>query len=102
MDKEDARSLSAVTQEEKRKQAIRLRKRSYTYKVIGEIVGAHERTVIRWVRSYEAYGVNGLKAKKQDRPLGAGRFLTPGRAKGDATEWYLLKGIVSYNQMVTE
>jgi len=40
--KNDARSLSAVAQEEKRKQAIRLWKtKRYTHKAIGEQVGVH-------------------------------------------------------------
>jgi len=72
MKREDARSLSAAAQEEKRKQAVRMRKQGYTYKAIGESVGAHERTVIGWVSLYQAEGAKALKAKKQGRPMGYG------------------------------
>lgn len=81
MKKEDARSLPAAAQEEKRKQAVRMRKRGHTYKAIGESVGVHERTVIRWIRTYETRGTAALKAKQQGRPMGVGRSLTPDQEK---------------------
>ncbi|QYZ64746.1 MAG: endonuclease DDE, partial [Gammaproteobacteria bacterium (ex Lamellibrachia satsuma)] len=81
MNKEDARSLPALAQEEKRKQAVRMRKQGQTYKAIGESVRVHERTVIRWIRTYETQGDKALKAKKQGRPMGAGRCLTPEQEK---------------------
>lgn len=76
MEKEDARSLSAAAKEEKRKQAVRLRQRGQTYADIAEVVGVHERTVIRWIRTYEHAGAKGLKAKALGRPLGTGRSLS--------------------------
>lgn len=82
MKKEDARSLPATAQEEKRKQAVRMRKQGHTYKAIGESVGVHERTVIRWIRTYENSGIKAIKAKKQGRPMGAGRILTTDQEKG--------------------
>ncbi len=81
MNKEDARSLPALAQEEKRKQAVRMRKKGQTYKAIGESVGVHERTVIRWIRTFETQGSRALKAKKLGRPMGAGRSLTPKQEK---------------------
>jgi len=77
MKKEDARSLPAAAKEEKRKQAVRLRKRGETYAAIAESVGVHERTVIRWLRLYEDSGEKALKAKILGRPTGAGRSLSP-------------------------
>ncbi len=77
MKKEDARSLPAAAKEEKRKQAVRLRKRGETYAAIAESVGVHERTVIRWIRLYEDSGEKALKAKILGRPMGAGRSLSP-------------------------
>lgn len=68
MKREDARSLPAAAKEEKRKQAVRLRKRGQTYAEIAESVGVHERTVIRWIRTYEQEGTKGLKAKELGRP----------------------------------
>jgi len=81
MEKEDARSLPAAAQEEKRKQAVRMRKRGETYAAIGETVGVHERTVIRWIRTWEKEGVAGLKSRKRGRPTGVGRMLTPEQEK---------------------
>ena len=76
MKKEDARSLPAAAKEEKRKQAVRLRQRGRTYADIAESVGVHERTVIRWIRTYEQEGTKGLQAKALGRPTGAGRSLS--------------------------
>ena len=81
MKKEDARSLPAAAQEEKRKQAVRLRKRGETYAAIAEVVGVHERTVIRWIRTWEKEGTAALKSRKRGRPSGAGRLLTPEQEK---------------------
>jgi len=79
--REDARSLPAVVQEEKRKQAIRMWKtRRYTHKEIGEQVGVHYLTVGRWVRTYQAEGIKALKAaEQQGRPVGSGRLLSSGQ-----------------------
>jgi len=76
--REDARSLPAVVQEEKRKQAIRMWKtKRYTHKDIAEQVGVHYLTVGRWVRSYKAEGIKALRASElQGRPVGSGRLLS--------------------------
>jgi len=81
MKKEDARSLPAAAQEEKRKQAVRMRKRGDTFKAIAESVGVHERTVIRWIRVYESGGAKALNAKTKGRPTGVGRSLSPEQEK---------------------
>lgn len=81
MKREDARSLPAAAKEEKRKQAVRLRQRGQTYAAIAEVVGVHERTVIRWIRTYEESGAKGLKAKALGRPNGSGRSLSQEQEK---------------------
>jgi len=58
-----------------------MRKRGETYAAIGETVGVHERTVIRWIRMWEKEGVAGLKSRKRGRPTGVGRMLTPEQEK---------------------
>ncbi len=58
-----------------------MRKQGHTYHAIGESVGVHERTVAGWISRYEADGTKALKAKKQGRPLGVGRSLTPDQEK---------------------
>ncbi|VAX29197.1 hypothetical protein MNBD_NITROSPIRAE01-1279 [hydrothermal vent metagenome] len=64
MEKEDARKLTTEAQEQLRRQAIRLRKRGETYKLIGEIVGVHQNTVWKWWQKYNAFGALGLKIQK--------------------------------------
>ncbi|MFC4876464.1 IS630 family transposase [Microbulbifer halophilus] len=76
--KEDARTLPASAQEEKRKQAIRMWKTgSYTHSEIGEQVGVHYLTVGRWIKKYQAGGTRALHAKPRGRQEGTGRWLTP-------------------------
>jgi len=84
MKNEDARTLPAVVQEEKRKQAIRMwKKHRYTHKEIGEQVGVHYLTVGRWINRYKSEGMKGLAASKiQGRPLGSGRSLSADQESG--------------------
>lgn len=77
MKREDARTISAQAQEEKRKQAIRLRGKGYSYKEIGDFVGVHFETVGKWVRAYNTLGLEGIIAKKQGKSHGTGRALSP-------------------------
>nr|WP_241566909.1 helix-turn-helix domain-containing protein [Hahella sp. KA22] len=63
---DDARSLPAAAQEEKRKQAVRLRKQGYSYHEIADKVGVHNLTVGKWIRAYEAQGFSGIKSKPAD------------------------------------
>lgn len=81
MKKEDARSIPVTAQEEKRKQAVYLRKKKYTYKAIAEIVGVHERTVMRWIHLYQDKGAKAIKARRQGRPSGSGRIMTTEQEK---------------------
>ncbi|MDG9672376.1 IS630 family transposase, partial [Hahella sp. CR1] len=72
-------SLPAAAQEEKRKQAVRLRKQGYSYQEIADKVGVHNLTVGKWIRAYEAQGVSGIKSKPRGREPGSGQRLTPGQ-----------------------
>jgi transposase len=74
--KEDARTLSATAQEEKRKQAVRLRKKGLGYREIGELVGVHDLTVGRWIRAYQSGGASALKSQSRGRRSGTGRGLS--------------------------
>jgi len=76
MDKIDARKLPASAVEEKRRQAVQLRKRGMTRAEIGEIVGVHADTVGRWLKAYATEGAKALKLKTRGRREGSGRRLT--------------------------
>ena len=75
MEKIDARKLPSSALEEKRRQAVRLRKKGMTRAEIGEIVGVHADTVGRWLKCYQAQGAQGLKLKTRGRREGSGRRL---------------------------
>jgi len=75
MEKTDARTLLPQTQEELRKQAIRLKKRGETFLAIADIVGVHRNTVSDWWKVYQNNGIKGLKAQKRGRNLGEHRSL---------------------------
>lgn len=79
--KEDARKLSPEVQEEKRKQAVRLHKKGCQYKEIADLVGVHFETIGKWVRSYKANGVKGIRSQPRGQVTGAGRFLMPEQEK---------------------
>ncbi|WP_444931579.1 IS630 family transposase [Microbulbifer sp. SSSA002] len=81
MKKEDARTLSASAKEEKRKQAIRLRKNGYSYKRIADLVGVHFETIGKWYRAYLAHGTQGISAKTLGRKPGTGRLLSEEQEK---------------------
>ena len=71
----DARKLPDEVLEEKRRLAVRLRKRGMTREAIGELVEAHADTVGRWLKNYADTGAAGLKAKRRGRREGEGRQL---------------------------
>ncbi len=75
MEKIDARKLPSSALEEKRRQAVRLRKKGMTRAEIGEIVGVHADTVGRWLKCYQARGAQALKLKTRGRRKGSGRRL---------------------------
>ena len=76
MDKIDARKLSNSALEEKRRQAVKLRKKGMTRAEIGEIVGVHADTVGRWLKGYREQGTKALKLKQRGRRQGSGRRLS--------------------------
>jgi transposase len=75
MEKIDARKLPSSALEEKRRQAVRLRKKGLTRAEIGEIVGVHADTVGRWLKSYRDGGAQSLKLNRRGRREGSGRRL---------------------------
>lgn len=75
--KEDARTLPAAAQEEKRKQAVRMWKRHIPRETIAEQVGVHKLTVGKWLRQYQAGGMKALCSRRRGRRDGAGRQVGP-------------------------
>ncbi len=76
MKKDDARTFSPETQEQLRRQAIRLRKKGHRYVAIAEIVGVHRNTVSHWWQVYEREGLKGLTSKPRGFEPGHWRTLT--------------------------
>jgi len=74
---EDARTLPAAAQEEKRKQAVRMWKRQMPRPEIAAQVGVHPLTVGRWLRRYQAGGLTALGSQRRGRREGFGRQLSP-------------------------
>lgn len=77
MESIDARKLPSSAVEEKRRQAVKLRRKGMTRAQIGEIVGVHADTVGRWLKAYESQGAKALKSKVRGRRAGSGRRLDP-------------------------
>ena len=77
MERDDARTLSPQTQEQLRKQAIRLKKKGESFVDIAGLLGVHRNTVSGWWRRYEAQGAKALKARKRGRSEGDQRTLGP-------------------------
>jgi len=75
MKKIDARKLPSSALEEKRRLAVKLRKKDMKLAEIGEIVGVHADTVGRWLKRYQEQGARGLKLKTRGRREGSGRRL---------------------------
>ena len=75
MKRVDGRCLSPEAQEERRRQALRLREElQLTWKEIARVVGVHISTVIGWGQRYGRDGEAGLKARRRGR-----RYLRAGR-----------------------
>ena len=70
MERRGARKLSPETQEELRRQAIRMYKEGKTRIAIGKILEVHSNTVNKWVSKYKVKGLWSLRAKKRGRKLG--------------------------------
>ena len=89
--------------EQRRRQAIHLRQRGKTVATIAQTVGAGQRSVWRWLQTYQQYGRSGLRARPiPGRPsyLSAGQkehlaqvLLRGAQAAGYQTELWTLKRI---------
>ena len=75
MEKRDARSLTPKTQEEIRRQAIRLLKKFKASQVADQLEVSRN-AVYEWIKAHKAGGMKALKAKKQGRPKGTGLTLS--------------------------
>ena len=71
----DARALSPKELEDRRKQAIKLRKTGMKYSDIGDIVGVNRNTVSKWCKLWEEKGAKGLRVKTAGRQKGSGSRL---------------------------
>jgi len=102
MDLKDARSLSPLELEERRKQAVKLREKGMNYSDISEIVGVNRNKVSEWYKLWLAGGSKALKVKSRGKPKGSGCTLdteqqkmvhccliscTPGQLMFDFTVW---------------
>lgn len=77
MNKIDARKLPSEAQEEKRKTAVRLRKKGLQIKEIAETLDVSTRAVSGWIKRYEEKGLTSLKARKRGPAKGSGNHLEP-------------------------
>lgn len=88
----DARKLPRGTQDEMRRQAMRMGEElKLSWKAIAKVVGVHVSTVIVWSKRYSMEGSKGLKSKARGRRYLSGRTLTL------AQEWQLRSIIVGEN-----
>ena len=89
--KTDARSLPKESQEEKRRTAIKLWKKSTPTSEISEILDVSIRSVQLWISKYKKGGLGALKTKPLGHGEGVGRTLTKdqeSRIKGLITDHY--------------
>lgn len=77
MEKQDTRTMSPESQEQLRRQAIRLRKKGMSYTAIADLLGAHRNTVSIWCRQYEDGGAAAIASKKRGVKEGTHRTLSP-------------------------
>lgn len=76
MRKNDARRLGPAILDEKRKLAMKLRKRGMKFREIAEIIDVHLVTVQNWDKKYKESGSKGLKSKRKGRSTGEQRRLS--------------------------
>jgi transposase len=81
MNKIDARKLPSSAQEEKRKTAIRLRKKGEQIKDIAETLEVTTRAVSGWIKKYKTGGSSSLKSRKRGPDKGTGKRLTTDQEK---------------------
>lgn len=79
--KTDARKLSPETQEQLRKQAIRLKKKGINFVAIATQLDVHRNTVSGWWKSYQTEGLKGIRSQKRGRQKGDHRTLAPDQEK---------------------
>ena len=77
MEKFDSRKLTPSAQQEIRYQVIRLRSKGLKRYEVSEITGVHPSTISKWWKTFKESGKKALKGKKQGRPSGSGRTLSP-------------------------
>lgn len=82
MRKNDARRLAPVILDEKRKLAMKLRKRGMTFRETAEIVDVHLVTVQGWQKKYNIFGSKALKSKRRGRSTGEHRRLSQAQEAG--------------------
>ena len=71
----DARTIPPHELEDRRKLAVKLRKRGMKYADIGETVGVNRNTASEWCRRWEQGGAKALKVGNPGRPKGSGATL---------------------------
>lgn len=79
MKKRDARSLTADTQQEIRRQAIKLLKEGRTARDVATMLEVSRKSVQGWKSAYQNGGMKALKARKQGRPMNSGLVLSEER-----------------------
>ncbi|MEW5804969.1 MAG: IS630 family transposase [bacterium] len=77
MERQDARTLSRETLEQMRKQTARMKKQGMKQKDIAKFLGVREATICKWLQLFKEGGTAALKVRKQGRPEGVGKSLTP-------------------------
>lgn len=68
----DARCLTALELEERRKQAVKLRKKGMRFAEIADIVGVNRNKVSEWYKIWLVGGAKALKVKPKGKPKGSG------------------------------
>lgn len=81
MELRDARTLSPVELEDRRKLAVKLRKSGKTYAEVAAMLGVHRNAVSKWCALWKKSGAKGLKVKSPGRPKGSGCTLNKEQQK---------------------
>lgn len=76
MEKQDARTLSVETQEQIRKQAIRLRKQGMAFGKIAQVLGVNRNLPSKWWHAYASDGMDAIRSKTRGRKPGEKRKLS--------------------------
>ena len=87
---QDARSFNSQTQEQLRRQAIRLRKKGVSNQETAKIVGVHVNTTSKWWQAYLSGGMAAIKSKKRGKAIGTNRTL------GEEDEKHIQKRLIDH------